>query len=93
MRLITQYRRRGHLLPKQIQCAQEGATPTLALETSILSENDLDIEFAAAKKLAWEKQNSEIYFRLEETYCASIGVEYRYMTNPDKVMVARKDGV
>ena len=87
MRLITQYRRRGHLFTKTNPVrTRRSYSPTLALENFNLSEKDLDVEFAAGKEIGLGKAKlRDIISRLEETYCASIGVEYRYMTNPDKV--------
>ncbi|MBF6596677.1 MAG: 2-oxoglutarate dehydrogenase E1 component [Fermentimonas sp.] len=87
MRLITQYRRRGHLFTKTNPVrSRRSYSPTLALENFNLSEKDLDVEFAAGKEVGLGKAKlRDILSRLEETYCASIGVEYRYMTNPDKV--------
>src|SRR5690554_1501275 len=87
MRLITQYRRRGHLFTKTNPVrSRRTYSPTLAIENFNLSEKDLDIEFEAGKEIGLGRAKlRDIISRLEETYCASIGVEYRYMTNPDKV--------
>ncbi len=87
MRLITQYRRRGHLFTKTNPVrSRRSYTPTLALDNFNLSDKDLDIEFEAGKEIGLGRAKlRDILSRLEATYCASIGVEYRYMTNPDKV--------
>ena len=87
MRLITQYRRRGHLFTKTNPVrTRRSYTPTLAIDNFNLSEKDLDVEFAAGKEIGLGKAKlRDVISHLEETYCASIGVEYRYMTNPDKV--------
>ena len=87
MRLITQYRRRGHLFTKTNPVrTRRSYSPTLAIDNFNLSEKDLDVEFAAGKEIGLGKAKlRDIISHLEETYCASIGVEYRYMTNPDKV--------
>lgn len=87
MRLITQYRRRGHLFTKTNPVrSRRSYSPTLAIENFNLSEKDLDVEFSAGKEVGLGKAKlRDIISRLEKTYCASIGVEYRYMTNPDKV--------
>jgi 2-oxoglutarate dehydrogenase E1 component len=87
MRLITAYRRRGHLFTKTNPVrARRSYTPTLAIENFDLSEKDLDLVFEAGKEVGLGRATlRDIITLLEETYCASIGVEYRYMTNPDKV--------
>ena len=87
MRLITQYRRRGHLFTKTNPVrTRRSYSPTLAIDNFNLSEKDLDVEFAAGKEIGLGKAKlRDVISHLEETYCASIGVEYRYMTNPDKV--------
>ena len=87
MRLITQYRRRGHLFTKTNPVrTRRSYSPTLEIENYNLTEKDLDVEFEAGKEVGLGKAKlKDIITRLEETYCASIGVEYRYMTNPDKV--------
>ena len=87
MKLITQYRRRGHLFTKTNPVRQRRSySPTLAIDNFNLSESDLDVEFSAGKEIGLGKAKlRDIISRLEKTYCASIGVEYRYMTNPDKV--------
>ncbi len=87
MRMITQYRRRGHLFTKTNPVrTRRSYSPTLAIDNFNLSEKDLDTEFEAGKEIGLGKAKlRDIISRLEETYCASIGVEYRYMTNPDKV--------
>ncbi len=87
MRLINAYRRRGHLFTKTNPVrTRRSYSPTLALENFNLTEGGLDIVFEAGKEVGLSKTTlREIIALLEETYCASIGVEYRYMTNPDKV--------
>ena len=87
LRLITQYRRRGHLFTKTNPVrSRRSYSPTLALENFNLSEKDLEVEFEAGKEIGLGRAKlKDIISRLERTYCASIGVEYRYMTNPDKV--------
>lgn len=87
MRLITAYRRRGHLFTKTNPVrTRRSYTPTLAIENYDLEESDLDREFEAGHELGIGKATlREIVTRLEETYCKSIGVEYRYMTKPEIV--------
>ena len=87
LRLITSYRRRGHLFTKTNPVrTRRSYSPTLAIENFNLSEQDLDTRFEAGKEIGLGKATlRDIVDRLEETYCASIGVEYRYMTKPDIV--------
>ncbi|WP_298650049.1 thiamine pyrophosphate-dependent enzyme [uncultured Proteiniphilum sp.] len=87
MKLITAYRRRGHLFTKTNPVrTRRSYSPTLAIENFDLTENDLDREFEAGHEIGIGKATlREIVARLEETYCRSIGVEYRYMTKPEIV--------
>lgn len=87
MNLITGYRRRGHLFTKTNPVrTRRSYSPTLALENYNLAEGDLDREFEAGREVGIGKATlREIVARLEETYCKSIGVEYRYMTKPEIV--------
>jgi 2-oxoglutarate dehydrogenase complex, dehydrogenase (E1) component, and related enzymes len=87
MNLITGYRRRGHLFTKTNPVRiRRSYSPTLAIENFHLSEKDLDAEFEAGKEIGIGKATlRDIITHLEETYCTSIGVEYRYMTKPEKV--------
>jgi 2-oxoglutarate dehydrogenase E1 component len=87
MRLITAYRRRGHLFTKTNPVrSRRSYSPTLAIENFNLTEEDLDSRFEAAKEIGLDKATlREIIEHLEETYCKSIGVEYRYMTKPEIV--------
>lgn len=87
MRLITGYRRRGHLFTKTNPVrTRRSYSPTLAIENFDLTEGDLDLEFEAGHEVGLGKATlREIITRLEKTYCKSIGVEYRYMTKPEIV--------
>ncbi|MDD3979625.1 MAG: 2-oxoglutarate dehydrogenase E1 component [Proteiniphilum sp.] len=87
MRLINGYRRRGHLFTKTNPVrTRRSYSPTLAIENFDLSEDDLDTLFEAGKEIGLGKTSlRKIIAHLEETYCKSIGVEYRYMTKPEIV--------
>ena len=87
MRLITAYRRRGHLFTKTNPVrTRRSYTPTLAIENFDLTQDDLDLAFEAGKEIGIGRATlREIVAHLEETYCKSIGVEYRYMTKPEVV--------
>jgi 2-oxoglutarate dehydrogenase E1 component len=86
--LIAAYRARGHLLAKIDPLgllAQESpaAQSDFALETFGLSEADLDSEFSVAD-MPGERSATlrEIVSRCQETYCRSIGVEFRDIEEP-----------
>jgi len=87
MHLITGYRRRGHLFTKTNPVrTRRSYSPTLAIENFNLTEQDLDTRFEAGKEIGLDNATlREIIAHLEETYCKSIGVEYRYMTKPEIV--------
>lgn len=92
MNLINGYRRRGHLFTKTNPVrSRRQYSPTLELATFNLSESDLDTEFEAGKEIGIGKATlREIVEHLTETYCKSIGVEYRYMTKPEIVQWLQK---
>lgn len=87
MRLITAYRRRGHLFTKTNPVrTRRSYTPTLDIENFDLTQEDLDVTFEAGKEIGIGRATlREIVAHLNETYCKSIGVEYRYMTKPEVV--------
>jgi len=92
MHLITGYRRRGHLFTKTNPVrTRRSYSPTLAIENFNLTEQDLDTRFEAGKEIGLDNATlREIIAHLEETYCKSIGVEYRYMTKPEIVQCCRR---
>ena len=85
--LINGYRTRGHLFTKTNPVRDRRKyTPTLAIENFGLSKSDLDSTFNAGEIVGiGPKKLSEIIGHLERTYCDSIGVEYMYMRNPEKL--------
>src|SRR5690554_3299720 len=88
LNLINGYRQRGHLFTRTNPVRERRKyEPTLDLENFGLSEADLTESFQAAKEIGLKKATlQEIVDHLKETYCHSIGVEYRYIRKPDKVM-------
>lgn len=85
--LITGYRRRGHLFTKTNPVrSRRTYSPTLEITNFGLTESDLDLEFEAGKEIGIGRATlRDIVAHLDETYCKSIGVEYRYMTKPEIV--------
>lgn len=82
--LIDGYRRRGHLFTKTNPVrTRRKYFPTLDIENFDLSEADMDTVFEAGKEIGIGAASlRDIIHHLEETYCKSVGVEYRYMTHP-----------
>ena len=85
--LINGYRNRGHLLPKQIP-VRERDNIHLHLILKIL----------VCRKMIWRQQLfrrdhslvsggevKDIVAHMEQTYCASIGAEYKYIRTPEIV--------
>lgn len=85
--LIHAYRQRGHLFTKTNPVRlRRKYFPTLDIENYNLSPKDLSIEFEAGAQVGLGKTKlSEIIELLQKTYCASIGVEYLYLKNPETV--------
>ncbi len=92
MNLISGYRSRGHLFTKTNPVrSRRTYSPTLDLNNFNLTESDLDTTFEAGKEIGIGRATlREIIDHLEETYCKSIGVEYRYMTKPEIVQWLQK---
>ncbi|MCL4120068.1 UNVERIFIED_CONTAM: hypothetical protein GTU68_066548 [Idotea baltica] len=85
--LINGYRTRGHLFTKTNPVRERRQyEPTLAIENFGLTQADLENEFSAGEILGLGKTTlSNIIDFLKRVYCDSIGVEYTYMRNPDKL--------
>tara|TARA_B100000787_G_scaffold169267_1_gene159989 strand:- start:13342 stop:16080 length:2739 start_codon:yes stop_codon:yes gene_type:complete len=85
--LINGYRTRGHLFTKTNPVRDRRKySPSLDLENFGLSKSDLDSTFNAGEIVGiGPKKLSEIITHLERIYCDSIGVEYMYMRNPEKL--------
>lgn len=82
--LINAYRQRGHLFTKTNPVrTRRKYSPTLALENFGLSENDLGKVFHAGKEIGiGDSSLQKIVEHLEQTYCNSIGVEYKFIRKP-----------
>lgn len=83
--LINAYRERGHYFTKTNPVrSRRKYTPTLDIENFELKESDLEKEFFAGNKLGLGKAKlKDIIKHLQDTYCNSFGVEYRYIRKPE----------
>jgi len=87
LNLINSYRTRGHLFTKTNPVRDRRKyTPTLAIENFGLEKGDLPKKFKAGIEIGLDEASlQEIIDHLEETYCNSIGIEYRYIRKPEKI--------
>ena len=85
--LINGYRNRGHLFTKTNPVRERRKySPTLDLENFGLEAADLDTVFQAGEEVGIGAANlRDIIHHLELTYCQSIGIEYVYMRDPERV--------
>ncbi len=94
--LINAYRHRGHLFTKTNPVRDRRQyTPTLALENYGLAQGDLDTVFSAGNEVGiGPSKLRDIVALLEQTYCQSIGVEFKYIRDPEKLkwMQERMEG-
>ena len=87
VKLIDGYRSRGHLFTKTNPVRDRRKySPTLDIENFGLSEPDLQIVFNAGDIMGIGPSSLEtIIHHLKRIYCDSIGIEYMYIRNPEKV--------
>lgn len=87
LNMIDGYRSRGHLFTKTNPVRERRQYfPGKELETFGLAEEDLDTIFNAGVEVGLGPATMrEIRQLLEQTYCQSIGAEYKYIRNPDKL--------
>jgi 2-oxoglutarate dehydrogenase E1 component len=87
LNMIDGYRSRGHLFTKTNPVRERRKYfPGKELETFGLSEADMDTVFNAGVELGMGPAKlRDIRQMLEDTYCQTIGAEYKYMRNPIKV--------
>ena len=87
LNLIDGYRGRGHLFADTNPVRERRKYfPGKELETFGLSDADLDTVFNAGVELGMGPAKlRDIVQMVEETYCDTIGVEYKYIRNPIKV--------
>src|ERR1700761_321102 len=87
LNLIDGYRNRGHLFADTNPVRERRKYfPGKDLETFGLSNADLDTVFNAGVEVGiGPAKLRDIVQMVEETYCGTIGVEYKYIRNPIKV--------
>ncbi|HIP36345.1 MAG TPA: 2-oxoglutarate dehydrogenase E1 component [Crocinitomix sp.] len=85
--LINGYRSRGHLFTKTNPVRERRTyRPTLDIENFGLENSDLKTVFQAGDEIGIGPATlEEIIHHLEETYCKSIGIEYVYMREPERI--------
>lgn len=95
--LINGYRQRGHLFTKTNPVRDRRKySPTLDLVNFGLSDADLDTVFSAGNEVGiGPSKLRDIIALLEQTYCQSIGVEFKFIRDPEKIkwMQQRMEGV
>jgi 2-oxoglutarate dehydrogenase E1 component len=85
--LINGYRSRGHLFTRTNPVRERRKyQPTLALENFGLASSDLETVFSAGQELGiGPAKLKDIVAHLDETYCQSVGAEYKYIRNPEVI--------
>ena len=87
LNLINGYRTRGHLFTKTNPVRERRKyEPTLAIENFGLEPADLEATFQAGDQIGIGAATlNDIIAHLEETYCQSIGIEYMFMREPERL--------
>ena len=87
VQLIDAYRKRGHLFTKTNPVRDRRTyKPNLDLENFGLTKADLNEVFNAGETMGIGPSTlAKIIEHLEQIYCDSIGVEYMYIRDPEKV--------
>jgi 2-oxoglutarate dehydrogenase E1 component len=87
LNLINGYRTRGHLFTKTNPVRERRQySPTLEIENFGLTQEDLAEVFQAGTEVGLGACTlKEIIHHLELTYCQSIGIEYVYMRDPERI--------
>jgi len=85
--LINGYRSRGHLFTRTNPVRDRRAyEPTLAIENFGLEQSDLNSVFQAGNQVGLGAVTLQaIIDDLEACYCQSIGIEYAYMREPERI--------
>ena len=85
--LIEAYRKRGHLftLTNPVRDRRK-YTPNLDIKNFGLKNSDLEIVFQAGEQVGvGPAKLSKIISHLKSVYCQSIGVEFMYIRNPERI--------
>src|SRR5690606_10059567 len=87
LHMIHGYRDRGHLFTETNPVRERRKYfPGKELETFGLSEDDMDTVFNAGVEIGLGPAKlRDIRQFIEETYCRSIGAEFRYIRHPEKI--------
>ncbi|MGF1924950.1 MAG: 2-oxoglutarate dehydrogenase E1 component [Bacteroidia bacterium] len=85
LNLINGYRQRGHLFTKTNPVRERRKhLPVLSIENFGLAQTDLNVVFNSSIELGiGPAKLSDIVAFLEQTYCGTIGVEYKYVRTPE----------
>jgi 2-oxoglutarate dehydrogenase E1 component len=85
--LINGYRTRGHLFTNTNPVRERRHyTPTLDLENFGLSAADLETTFHAGTEIGiGDASLKKIVEHLNDTYCRSVGAEYKYIRHPEVI--------
>jgi 2-oxoglutarate dehydrogenase E1 component len=85
LNLINGYRTRGHLFTKTNPVRERRKYfPTNDIENFGLSDSDLETEFIAGNEIGiGPAKLKDIIAHLEQTYCESVGAEYKYIRTPE----------
>lgn len=83
--LINGYRTRGHLFTKTNPVRERRQYfPTNDISNFNLTENDLETVFGAGNEIGiGPAKLKDIIAHLEQTYCQSVGAEYKYIRTPE----------
>ena len=87
LKLIDAYRTHGHLITKTNPLLEKnGEIPDFSIEKFGLTQADLNVTFDAAQSIHLPKSTlQQIIDHLVATYCTTIGIEYMYIPNEEKV--------
>ena len=87
LNLINGYRTRGHLFTKTNPVRERRQySPNLEIENFGLAQEDLEEVFQAGSEVGLGACTlKEIIHHLKLTYCQSIGIEYVYMRDPERI--------